>query len=94
MEKIDQNDWINEKFVQSNMHDTQRIMQDVVPSFMEEDRPMTATKKFNTAEIEEIQRQLRQQKPTSLFDERPQTSAIVTGDQQESGMKGFVPKPL
>ena len=45
---------------------------------------MTATKKFNASEIQEIQKQLqKQQKPTSLFDERPQTSAIVTGDQEE-----------
>jgi hypothetical protein len=32
---------------------------------------MTATKKFGTSEIEEIQRHLKQQKPTSLFDDRP-----------------------
>lgn len=40
---------------------------------------MTATKKFSTTEIEDLQFQLQQQqsKPTSLFDERPQTSAIV-----------------
>jgi hypothetical protein len=32
---------------------------------------MTATKKFGPTEIDEIQRQLKQSKPTSLFDERP-----------------------
>jgi hypothetical protein len=36
------------------MEDTQRIAKDMVPSFNDEDRPMTATKKFNTSEIEEI----------------------------------------
>jgi len=53
------------------MEDTQRIAQEMVPSFKDDDRPMTATKKFNTSELEEIQRHLKQQKPTSLFDERP-----------------------
>ena len=40
---------------------------------------MTATKKFSNTELEELQFQLQQQrsKPTSLFDERPMTSAIV-----------------
>lgn len=79
LDKIDKNDWINDKIIQRGMDDTQKIMQDIVPSYLEE-RPMTATKKFNTAEIEDIQRHLRNQKPASLFDERPQTSAIITGD--------------
>lgn len=59
MEKIDKNDWINEKIVQSSLEDTQRIMQEVKAPFLEE-RPMTATKKFGTSELEEIQRHLRQ----------------------------------
>ncbi len=54
LKRIDAQDWINEKIIQSSMEDTQKIMQDM-PSYLEE-RPMTATKKFNTAEIEEIQK--------------------------------------
>lgn len=57
MEKIDKNDWINDKIVQggggAEFENTQKIMSEVVPSFLEE-RPMTATKKFGTSEIEEI----------------------------------------
>ena len=53
---------------------------------------MTATKKFGTSEIEEIQRHLKQQKPTNLFDERPQTSAIVAKEEDPWNQK--VPPPL
>ena len=57
------------------MDDTQRIYSDG----QEEERPLTATKKFSSTEIEDLQCQLQQEqsKPTSLFDERPQTSAFV-----------------
>ena len=54
LELIDQNDWINEQFVQGSvLESTQRIPNEVIPAFLEE-RPMTATKKFGTSEIEEI----------------------------------------
>lgn len=57
---------------------------------------MTATKKFGTSEIEEIQRHLKQQKPTSLFDDRPQTSAIVAKNDEDtwSNKGSNVPPPL
>ncbi len=58
MDKIDKNDWINEKIVQGSeraeFENTQKIISEV-PSFFE-DRPMTATKKFGPTEIDEIQR--------------------------------------
>lgn len=78
MKEIDLNDWVNEEtVVESALGDTQRLPFTECP---EQERPLTATKKFNTSEIEDIQKQLmRQQKPTSLFDERPQTSAIIEG---------------
>lgn len=63
-----------------------------VPSFVEE-RPMTATKKFSTAELEDIQRQMRLQKPTHLFDDRPMTSAIISGDQPREESKQSERKP-
>lgn len=98
MEKIDRNDWINEQLVQSRstFEDTQKIQDGGVfgGGFKEEERPLTATKKFNTSEIEEIQRQLRGMKPTSLFDERPQTSAIITGDQPSDGDSRIIPKAI
>lgn len=77
LSRIDSSDWVNTMSIVSDMEDTQRIMKDA-PSLLQE-RPMTATKKFNTSEIQELQRHLNQQKPTSLFDERPQTSAIIPG---------------
>lgn len=51
---------------------------------------MTATKKFSTNEIEELQFKLQQEqsKPTSLFDERPMTSAIVQS--QRIGMPNMM----
>ncbi len=56
MDKIDQNDWINEKIVhgseRAEFENTQKIISEV-PSFFE-DRPMTATKKFGPSEIDEI----------------------------------------
>ena len=75
---IDNNDWLNELDIAAEDFDnTQRITEFQIEGQLE-DRPMTATKKFSTTEIEEIQFQLQQQsKPTSLFDERPMTSAIV-----------------
>eukprot|EP00347_Sterkiella_histriomuscorum_P022411 403338590 len=85
LQRIDNNDWINQQVIKSDMENTQRILQEV-PNFNDE-RPMTATKKFSTTEIQEIQRQLKQQKPTSIFDERPQTSAIITSDQEEAKQK-------
>ena len=78
LQKVDAQDWLNEKVV--SMENTQKLMQDIPAC---EERPMTATKKFNTAEmaeLEDFQRQLKQHQPTSLFDERPQTSAIITGE--------------
>ena len=57
LQRIDFNDWINDKVIVSEMENTQRILQDV-PSYLDE-RPMTATKKFNTAEIQEMQKHLR-----------------------------------
>lgn len=56
LQAIDDGDWINEKFISSgNLEDTQRICAGENTSFQDE-RPMTATKKFNTAELEDIQR--------------------------------------
>jgi hypothetical protein len=74
LEAIDANDWLNqhEQIQEQGMDDTQRI------SEVHQDRPMTATKKFSATEIEDLQFALAQEqhKPTSLFDERPQTSAF------------------
>lgn len=52
MQSIDLNDWVNEQVMVTNeLENTQRIlMQERVPGLTEE-RPMTATKKFSTAEI-------------------------------------------
>ena len=64
MHKIDKHDWVNALSVQNTAEDTAQVRA------VEEERPLTATKKFDDL--------FKQQKaPTSLFDERPQTAAII-----------------
>jgi len=46
---------------------------------------MTATKRWTEEEVSQLQKAMAAQPPTSLFDERPQTSAIK---------RGSSPKPL
>jgi len=99
LERIDESDWLNEHELSSGFDDTQAFNDfQVKESNHLEDRPMTATKKFSTAEIEELQFQLQQQqsKPTSLFDDRPQTSAIVNKSQRigEDHMGGSDLQPV
>ena len=51
---IDNNDWLNELDIAAEDFDnTQRITEFQIEGQLEE-RPMTATKKFSTTEIEEI----------------------------------------
>ena len=69
LEAIDRNDWLNQvplKHGEGEANDD--------PLF-EQNRPMTATKRFTEEEVKQLQRAAAQ-KPTSLFDERPQTKAI------------------
>ena len=50
LEEIDRNDWLNEhEIASSNFDETQRISHED-----HEDRPMTATRKFSTTEMEEL----------------------------------------
>jgi len=82
-QKIDANDWLNQVQLKRDPG------QDEVDGQREEDlegerelnRPMTATKRFGPEEVEELQRALEADgvsRPTSMFDERPQTTAIRT----------------
>ena len=86
--RIDNNDWLN-NIQLKDMADTDEwntgsdSTQDRFKSNFDTDpyqsRPMTATKKFGPDEVKEMQRALLQQnanKPTSMFDERPETKAI------------------
>jgi hypothetical protein len=54
LDKIDRKDWLNEHEVASGLNNTQRISDFTSDNGFGE-RPMTATKKFSAAEIEEIQ---------------------------------------
>jgi len=56
LEMIDTNDWLNDLDVAADDFDnTQRITEFHIQEGQLEERPMTATKKFSTSEIEEIQ---------------------------------------
>jgi hypothetical protein len=73
LDHIDACDWLND--TQTTADTTQAMIH---PSAIsgDEERPLTSTKKFSAGEIEDIQSHLRQgNKPTSMFDERPSTSA-------------------
>ena len=60
LEMIDMNDWLNDQDVMEDEFDhTQRITEFQLQETVQEERPMTATKKFSTTEIEEIQFQLQ-----------------------------------
>ncbi len=50
--KIDSNDWLSRHEVTKGLDDTQRIHE---YSDGQEERPMTATKKFTSTEIEDLQ---------------------------------------
>ena len=80
LDQISCSDWLNDFNIDADdFDDTRRMTALQINEGQVEERPMTATKRFTPNEIEELQFQLQQQqhKPTSLFDERPQTSAIV-----------------
>ena len=71
---IDSNDWLNE--VQLEDQNETEDGDDMQVNH-EQLRPMTATKKFGQDEVKELQNALKNQnKPTSMFDERPKTKAI------------------
>ena len=59
LEMIDENDWLNDLDVQADEFDnTQRITEFQIQEGQLEERPMTATKKFSTTELDELQFQL------------------------------------
>ena len=56
LEKIDENDWLNEEEAfEDDFDHTQRITEIQMQESAMDERPMTATKKFSTTEMEEIQ---------------------------------------
>ena len=54
LEMIDMNDWLNDLDIATEFDDTQRISEFQIQEGQLEERPMTATKKFSTTEIEEL----------------------------------------
>jgi len=69
--QIDRDDWVNG----ISLVEDDDSNAETVEGILEQERPMTATKQFTEEEVRELQRGLAQ-KPTSLFDERPQTKAV------------------
>lgn len=67
MTEIDKNDWINNIEVPDDETNDEFDQQSL-------NRPMTATKKFSEAEVQQLQQAFKT--PTSMFDERPKTKAI------------------
>jgi len=75
LSRIDRNDWLNQIQLVSDSEEAETNNDSGGDVFRSEwNRPMTATKKFTEDEVKELQFGLN--KPTSLFDERPQTKAI------------------
>ena len=69
MNRIDRNDWIKDIKL-TDLEADELIQKD-------EERPMTATKKFSEQDIKSLQDHLKRNKVPSFEDERPGTSAII-----------------
>ena len=59
LEMIDVGDWLNDLEQATDFDDTQKIAEFQINEGQLEERPMTATKKFSTTEIEDLQFQLQ-----------------------------------
>ena len=59
LEMIDMCDWLNDLEQAADFDDTQKITEFQIHEGQLEERPMTATKKFSTTEIEDLQFQLQ-----------------------------------
>lgn len=72
MNRIDQNDWIK------NIKIDELEAEEFIPQ--NDERPMTATKKFTDKDIHSLKDHLKRNQVPEFTEERPETSAIIKND--------------